>query len=43
MTERLELPNQQKIWTIQEKETYLKILEADSIKQVEAIEWIIKE
>ena len=33
----MELPNQDKIWTLGEKETYkyLGILEADTIKQVE--------
>ena len=36
MTEGLELPNQEKIRKLREKETckYLKILEADTIKQV---------
>ena len=37
MTERVELPNQEKIRMLGEKETYkyLGILEADTIKQVE--------
>ena len=37
MTDRIELPNQHKIRTLAEKETYkyLGILEADIIKQVE--------
>ena len=37
MTDRMELPNQEKIRTLGEKETYkyLEILEADTIKQVE--------
>ena len=37
MTEKIELPNQEKIRTFGEKEThkYLGILEADTIKQVE--------
>ena len=37
MTEGIELPNQEKIKTFREKETYkyLGILEADTIKQVE--------
>ena len=41
----MELPNQDKIWTLGEKETYkyLGILEADTIKQVEMIERIKKE
>ena len=36
-TDRMELPNQDKIRTLGEKETdkYLGILEADTIKQVE--------
>ena len=45
MTERTELPNQDKIKTLREKETYkyLRILEADIIKQVEMKEKIKKE
>ena len=45
MTERTELPNQEKIRTLREKETYkyLGILEADTIKQVEIKEKIKKE
>ena len=37
MTEGIELPNQEKIRTLREKETYkyLGILEADTIKQEE--------
>ena len=37
MTDRLELPNEDKIRTLREKENYkyLGILEADTIKQVE--------
>ena len=37
LTDRIELPNQDKIGTLREKETYkhLGILEADTIKQVE--------
>ena len=37
MTDRMELPNQDKVRTLGEKETYkfLSILEADTIKQVE--------
>ena len=37
MTEGIELPNQENIWTLGEKETYkyLGILEADTIKQAE--------
>ena len=37
MTEGIELPNQEKIRTLEEKETYnyLKILEADTIKYAE--------
>ena len=37
ITERIELPNQEKIRTLGEKETYkyVRILEADTIKQVE--------
>ena len=45
LTDRMELPNQEKIWTLGEKETYkyLGILEADTIKQVEMKEKIKKE
>ena len=45
MTEKIELPNQEKIRTLGEKETYkyLGILEADTIKQVEMKEKIKKE
>ncbi len=45
MTERIELPNQEKIRTLGEKETYkyLGILEADTIEQVEMKEKIKKE
>ena len=41
----MELPNQDKIRTLEEKETYkyLGILEADTIKQVEIKEIIQKE
>ena len=37
MTEGLELPSQEKIWTLREKETYkyLGILKTDKIKQAE--------
>ena len=37
ITEGIELPNQDKIWTLEEKETYkyLGTLEADTIKEVE--------
>ena len=37
MTEEIAQPNQEKIRTLEEKETYnyLKILEVDTIKQVE--------
>ena len=35
MTEGIELPNQEKIRTLEEKEKYLGILEAGTIKQVE--------
>ncbi len=37
LTDRMELPNQDNIRTLEEKEThnYLEILEADTIKQVE--------
>ena len=42
MTEGMELPNQEKIRTLGEKETckYLGILEAGTIKQVEIKEYI---
>ena len=42
LTNRMEPPNQNKIRTLREKETYkyLGILEADTIKQVEMIEKI---
>ena len=45
LTDRMELPNQDKIWTRGEKETYknLGILEADTIKQVEMKDKIQKE
>ena len=45
MTEGIELPNQEKIRTLGEKETnkYLGILEADTIKQAEMKEKIKKE
>ena len=45
MTDRMELPNQDKIRTLGENETYkyLRILEADTIKQVEMKEKIQKE
>ena len=45
LTDRMELPNQDKIRTLREKETYkyLSILEADTIKQVEMKEKIKKE
>ena len=45
LTDRMELPNQDKIRTLGEKETckYLGILEADTIKQVEMKEKIKKE
>ena len=45
LTDRMELPNQDKIRTLGEKETYkyLGILEADIIKQVEMKEKIQKE
>ena len=43
--DRMEVPNQEKIWTHGEKETYkyLGILEADTTKQVEMKEKIQKE
>ena len=45
MTEGTELPDQEKIWTLREKETYkyLGILEANTTKQVEMKEIILKE
>ena len=45
MTDGMELPNQDKIWTFEENETYkyLGILEADTIKQVEMKDKIQKE
>ena len=45
MTKGMELPNQEKIRTLEEKETYkyLEILEADIIKQEEMKEKIKKE
>ena len=45
LTDGMELPNQDKIKTLREKETYkyLGILEADTIKQVEMKEKIKKE
>ena len=43
MTEGIELPNQEKIRTLGEKETYLGILEADYMKQLEMKETILKE
>ena len=45
MMEGIEIPNQQKIGTLGEKETYkyLAIFEADSIKQAEIKEKIKKE
>ena len=44
MTERVELPNQEKIRTHREKETYkyLGIVEADTIKQTEMREKYVK-
>ena len=44
MAEGIELPNQEKIRTLVEKETYtyLRILEADTIKQVKMKEKIKK-
>ena len=44
-TEGMELPNHDKIWTLEEEETYkhLGILEADTIKQVEIKDKIWKE
>ena len=45
ITDRMELPNQDKIRTLGEKKTYkyLDILEADTIKQVEMKDQIQKE
>ena len=45
LTDRMELPNQEKTRTLGEKETYnyLGIMEADTIKQVEMKEKIKKE
>ena len=45
LTDEMELPNQDKIRTLEEKQTYkyLGILEADTIKQVEMEEKIKKE
>ena len=45
LTDGMDLPNQEKIRTLREKETYkyLGILEADTIKQVEMKEKIKKE
>ena len=43
MTDRMELPNQDKIRTLGEKETYMGIFEADTIKQVEMKDKIQKE
>ena len=45
LTDRMEIPNQDKIRTLREKEAskYLSILEADTIKQVEVKEKIKKE
>ena len=45
LTDGMELPNQDKIWTLGENETYkyLDILEADTIKQVEMKDKIQKE
>ena len=45
MAEGIELPNQEKIWTLRKEETYkyLGILEADTIKQVKMKETIKKE
>ena len=45
LTDRIELPNQDKIGTLAENETYkyLGILEADTIKQVEMKNKIQKE
>ena len=44
VTDRMELPNQDKIRTLGENETdkYLEILEADTIKQVEMKDKIVK-
>ena len=45
MTDGMELPNHNKIWTLEENETYkyLGILEADTIKQVQMKDTIRKE
>ena len=45
LTDAMELPSQDKIRTLEEKETYkyLGILKADTIKQVEMKEKILKE
>ena len=45
MTDGIELPNHDKIWTLEENETYkyLGILEADTIKQVQMKDTIGKE
>ena len=45
MTEGIELPNQENIWTLRERETYkyLGLLEADTIKQEQMEEQIEKE
>ena len=45
LTDRIELPNQEKIKTLRKKETYkyLGILEADTIKQLEMKEKIQQE
>ena len=45
MTDRIELPNHDKIWTLEQNETYkyLGILEADTIKQVQMKDTIRKE
>ena len=44
ITEGIELPNQERIRTFGEKETYisLRILKADTIKQAEIIKKILK-
>ena len=45
LTDGMELPNRDKIWTLGQKETYkyLGILESDTIKQVEMKDKIQKE
>ena len=45
LTDGMEIPNQEKIWTLTENETYkfLVILEADTIKQVRMKNKIQKE